>query len=47
MKHTFTKLALAAGSITTDKARLILLIVTLSLFIIGAGAPASIGGVSG
>jgi hypothetical protein len=47
MKHTFTKLALSAGSISADKARLILLIVTLSLFIIGAGAPASIGGVSG
>ena len=47
MKQTFHKFALSAASVDADKARLILLIVTISLFILGAGAPASIGGVSG
>jgi hypothetical protein len=47
MKQTFQKLALSAGSLDADKVRLILLVVTISLFLLGAGAPTSIGGVSG
>ncbi len=40
MKHLFSKL-------TVDQIRLIVLLLVVALFVIGAGAPVAIGGIGG
>ena len=47
MKNSIQKISLSLGKIDARHIRLILALVTLILFILGAGAPSAPGGFSG
>lgn len=47
MKHIFRNLHLSVTKINRQHVQLIVLLITLSLFVLGAGAPGSGGGIGG
>lgn len=47
MKHAFRNITLSLTKVKRQHIQLILFLLTLSLFVLGAGAPGSSGGVGG
>ena len=47
MKNLFNKLSLSFGKFNTQKIRMILFFLTLVMFVLIAGAPATMGGIGG
>jgi len=47
MKNISRQITVTASKMNSDTVKLVLLIVSISLFVLGAGAPAGSGGIGG